>query len=272
MATSSNLLPKLARRINLTRSVHVLRHVYAPPAVEEGQCQRPPDLQNLQKYEHLRRPVEYKVSPVKVILLEDVEGIGHQFDVVELNRNEAHQSVLLPKKGVYASPFDLEYYGKKREVMKEELAARIRVPYEYLVLGRKLLKELVPVHVSMENKWKISSEIVSASLFEKEIIAPPNTIVLPSESAISGPDFEQEAKLFRFYIVLGEQYVIPMIGRVSHVTTDDTAASLYPQGLTFPSNEQLKKYGLKQETPYFHRKGKFTADDSILDILKHRND
>lgn len=79
---------------------------------------------------------------------------------------QAREEVLLPRKGVYASPFDLAYYARKKEQMKAELAARIRIPYEHVVLGRQLVNTLVPVHVSMENSWTISPEIVSASLFE----------------------------------------------------------------------------------------------------------
>ncbi|CAD5210873.1 unnamed protein product [Bursaphelenchus xylophilus] len=272
MAITTRLLLRLTGRINLTRNLWVLKHVYAPPAVPEGQPQRPPDLQNLQKYEVVRYPQEFKTKPVKVILLEDVEGVGHQFDVVELPRSQAHNDILLPRKGVYASPFDLEYYGRKREEMKEELESRIRIPYDFILIGRKLVDKLIPIHVSMENKWEITPEIISASLFEKDVVAKPDAIVVPPQSALKGPDFEQEAKLVRFYVVLSNQYVVPMVGRISHVTTDDNAESLYPQGITFPSAEQLKKHGLKPEQPYFHTKGPFTEDDDILDILRRRDE
>lgn len=43
-------------------------------------------------------------------------GIGNQFDVVEVNRKLARLDLLLTRKATYASPFDLEYYGKLREV------------------------------------------------------------------------------------------------------------------------------------------------------------
>lgn len=43
-------------------------------------------------------------------------GIGQQFDVVELPRRTAFNDLLLPRKGVYASPFDLKYYEQKKNV------------------------------------------------------------------------------------------------------------------------------------------------------------
>jgi hypothetical protein len=50
--------------------------------------------------------------------------------------------------------------------MKDELAARVRVPYDYIKLKRKLKEMVIPIHVSMDNPWKIDSTILHASLFE----------------------------------------------------------------------------------------------------------
>lgn len=43
-------------------------------------------------------------------------GIGEQFDVVDVDRHLARVDLLLTNKAVYASPFDLEYYARKRLV------------------------------------------------------------------------------------------------------------------------------------------------------------
>lgn len=50
--------------------------------------------------------------------------------------------------------------------MKEQLASRIRIPYEYVKLGRELMKKIIPIHVSMDNPWKIDSSVLHASLYE----------------------------------------------------------------------------------------------------------
>uniref|UniRef100_A0A914XY83 Large ribosomal subunit protein bL9m n=1 Tax=Panagrolaimus superbus TaxID=310955 RepID=A0A914XY83_9BILA len=91
-------------------------------------------------------------------------SIGHQFDIVEVDRELARNDLLLTKKAAYCSPFDLKYYGDMKERMKEELAKRIRIPYEYLKTGRELQRLVVPLHVSMDNSWTLNRSIITASL------------------------------------------------------------------------------------------------------------
>lgn len=43
-------------------------------------------------------------------------GIGHQFDVVDVDRKLARADLLPTRKAVYASPFDLQYYARIKEV------------------------------------------------------------------------------------------------------------------------------------------------------------
>lgn len=50
--------------------------------------------------------------------------------------------------------------------MKEELAARVRVPFDYIKLQRKLKQKVIAIHVSMDNPWTIDPSILQASLFE----------------------------------------------------------------------------------------------------------
>ena len=147
--------------------------------------------QELERLEDVDYETNRPAGPIKVILLEDVEGvlcatencltvngrsllfkkteqtrqfhvagIGHQFDVVEVDRKRARTDLLLARRAVYASPFDLQYYAKMKEVsasraeikctvseqrMADELAARVRIPYELLVVGRELQKLVVPL-------------------------------------------------------------------------------------------------------------------------------
>ena len=43
--------------------------------------------------------------------------IGLQFDIVEVDRNFARLNLLPFKRACYASPYDLEYYAKMKEVL-----------------------------------------------------------------------------------------------------------------------------------------------------------
>jgi hypothetical protein len=50
--------------------------------------------------------------------------------------------------------------------MKEQLESRIRVPYDYIKIGRELMKKIIPLHVSVKNPWKIDGDTIYSSLFE----------------------------------------------------------------------------------------------------------
>ncbi|KAF7635783.1 RIBOSOMAL_L9 domain-containing protein [Meloidogyne graminicola] len=51
-----------------------------------------------------------------MILLDEVDDVGEKYEIIELSSNLAHK-LYLTRKAAYASPFDLEYYGKKKEVI-----------------------------------------------------------------------------------------------------------------------------------------------------------
>uniref|UniRef100_A0AC35EW55 Large ribosomal subunit protein bL9m n=1 Tax=Panagrolaimus sp. PS1159 TaxID=55785 RepID=A0AC35EW55_9BILA len=262
----------ICRRIALTqtRNTYIFRHVYVPPATPEGQHQRPPsEIQNYRKYEIVEEETEKPAGPLKVILLQDVEGIGHQFDIVEVDRDLARNDLLITKKAAYASPFDLKYYGDMKERMKEELAKRVRIPYKYLKIGRELQKLVVPLHVSMDNPWTLNRSIVTASLRQMGVDVLDNGVFLPKET-ISGPNFDYEAKLTRFYVVINKQYVVPMIGRISHISADESKQALYPDAAKQPSEEQLRKFGIKPETPYFHSSPEIDENFVVVDLMNSR--
>ena len=98
----------------------MLHRVFAPEATPPGGVQRNPnELPDLQKLAVTDYETKRSAGPLKVILLQDVEGIGHQFDVVEVNRKFARTDLLLSKKAVYASPFDLTYYAEMKKVTRQ---------------------------------------------------------------------------------------------------------------------------------------------------------
>uniref|UniRef100_A0A914Y0C0 Ribosomal protein L9 domain-containing protein n=1 Tax=Panagrolaimus superbus TaxID=310955 RepID=A0A914Y0C0_9BILA len=195
--------------------------------------------------------------------------IGHQFDIVEVDRELARNDLLLTKKAAYCSPFDLKYYGDMKERMKEELAKRIRIPYEYLKTGRELQRLVVPLHVSMDNSWTLNRSIITASLRQMGVDVLDNGVFLPKET-ISGPNFDYEAKLTRFYVVINKQYIVPMIGRISHISADESKQTLYPDAAKQPSEEQLRKFGIKPETPYFHPTPEIDESFVVVDLMNSR--
>jgi len=252
------------------RNTYIFRHHFPPEKTPEGQPQRSPELQSYQKYDIIAEPADFQLRPVTVILLEDVEGVGHQFDILEVDSDKARDELVLPKKAVYASPFDLEYYGALKERMKEELESRIRVPFEYVKIGRKLQSMFVPIHVSMDHQWKIDNSIVAASLLESGIEAKARDVYIPKKSELSGPNFDLEAALLRFYVVVNYQYVIPMVGRISHISADDTRQSFYPESINAPTSDQLQKFGIREERPYYHSSAELRDGFNVVKLMEER--
>ncbi|KAI6183311.1 RIBOSOMAL-L9 domain-containing protein [Aphelenchoides bicaudatus] len=205
-------------RICQSRNTWVFRHVVPPPVAKPGESQRKPDAYlDLMKLEVIREPKDQEQHTVKVILLEDVEGVGHQFDVMEFDHNFARDNLLLPKKATYASPFDLKYYAEMKEKMKDELAKRVRIPYEYIKLQRQLKQKVIPIQVSMDNPWKIDASILHASLFSNGVIVPLESIVLSDKYAYSGPNFELESAPVEFEVIVNKEHKISINGKIAHI-------------------------------------------------------
>lgn len=253
------------------QKTHVFRHYYIPERTPDGMHQRnPTDKQQFEKYELLEIEDEKPIGDLKVILLEDIDGIGLQFDVVEVNRELGRNNLILLKKAAYASPFNLTYYAKKKENMQEILSKRIRIPYNYLKLGRTLLNQILPIFVSMDNSWEINKAIVLSALIQKNIEHTPDSVYLP-ETKISGPDLSLEAKLIRIYILIEKQYVVPILGRITHISSESFVENLYPSEENFPTPEKLKNNGLRVETPYYFQQ-KLNDDFDLVKFMEGRKE
>jgi len=48
--------------------------------------------------------------------------------------------------------------------MKGELEKRIRIPYEHVKIGRRLMQDVIPIFVSLDNAWTIDKELLLSSL------------------------------------------------------------------------------------------------------------
>lgn len=256
MNLRNNLLNILLRQLStsLRTNTAILAHVYLPPKTPEGEHQRPPyELQNLQKYTLIANEYPDASPEIEVILLQDIEGIGAQFDVVCVDRRLARLELFPLQKACYASPFDLEYYALKKEAMKDELSKRLRIPYEFLKICRKMMSIVIPIYVSSESKWIINSEVLLASLNQAGVeVTEKSTLHLHADQAHSGPNLDLEAALIRFYCLLNNQMIIPVLGRILHSSIDDSKINLYPNHSKMPSDEQLERLGMPKENFYFH--------------------
>ncbi|EYC04787.1 hypothetical protein Y032_0086g1989 [Ancylostoma ceylanicum] len=346
-AATFRVLPGAAKCLQPARNTWILRRVYAPEPTPPGKVQRSPEeLPNLMKLETVEYETLKPAGPLKVILLQDIEGVGHQFDVVDVDRRLARSNLLPTRKAVYASPFDLEYYAKVKERMADELAKRVRIPYEYVCIGRDLQALVVPIKVSMENKWTIDKNIIKTSLRQAGIDMLDDAIFLNDE-VISGPNFEIEARLIRFYVVVcflavfypislcrlkgstradecsavgctcvppqnsvngthctrplrqtthrdsvnwrigplngrrgrdidpfslqvSKQYIVPMLGKITHISVDESKQMLTPESSRAPTAAQLARFGIKEEQPHYSATPEIDASFPVVDFMKRK--
>ncbi|CAJ0594080.1 unnamed protein product [Cylicocyclus nassatus] len=252
------------------RNTWILRRVYAPEPTPPGKVQRnPEELPNLMKLETVEYETLKPAGPLKVILLQDIEGVGHQFDVVDVDRRLARSDLLPTRKAVYASPFDLEYYAKVKEKMADELAKRVRIPYEFICIGRDLQAMIVPVKVSMENKWTINKKVIKTSLRQNGVDMLDDAIFLEDET-INGPNFEIEARLIRFYVVVSKQYIVPMLGKITHISVDESKQMLTPDSTRAPTSAQLARFGIKEEQPHYSQTPDIDENFPVVDFMKRK--
>uniref|UniRef100_A0A914I622 Large ribosomal subunit protein bL9m n=1 Tax=Globodera rostochiensis TaxID=31243 RepID=A0A914I622_GLORO len=255
-------LQKAAFAKAITPSTFLLSHVYLPERTPDGQPQRKPsEHPDFMKYDFVADPeFERAPPPIKVMLMEDIKDIGEQFDIVEVPAEIARWELLACKKAVYASPFNLEYYAEKREKYFAEMAKRVRIPPELLKMSELLMSKILSVPVSADAEWTMSREILSAATKSLGLYITEPTIIHLSDVPINGPNPSIEGHLFRFYINLNDKMIVPMLGRISHTSNDESKKSLFPTDdklLNEPPADgtQLAKFGLTLESVYYSPAG-----------------
>ncbi|KAM3721762.1 39S ribosomal protein L9 [Dirofilaria immitis] len=153
--------------------------------------------------------------------------------------------------------------------MKDQLAKRVRIPYDYVLLERELAKKVISLRVSMENPWLLDKLIVKTSLRQEGVEVTDDMIFLENRN-LRGPNIELEAYLLRFYVVVCNQYVIPMIGRICHTSSDENKQVLYPETTRMPTKEDLKKHNIVEEKPYFAEKAEILKDFDVVGLMMQR--
>lgn len=230
-----------------------------PERTPDGLMQRPPtDHQDFAKYEAKEDPQYLEPAPpIKMILLEDVDDVGDKYEIIDLSVNLAHK-LYLNKKAAYASPFDLEYYGrKKQEFLAQRADSRIaKMPRDLAKLASKISSTIVPIYVSIRNEWTLNPLILATSMEQHGIRIPVNCIYLADGEPMKGPALKEDGRLIRFYATIEDKLIVPLLGRILHVSLDEDT-NLFPedQQLKMASNAQLLQFGLRPETIYFNPNG-----------------
>ncbi|KAI1721605.1 Mitochondrial Ribosomal Protein, Large [Ditylenchus destructor] len=251
-----------------TRNTMIFRHLYQPERTPDGCPQRRPDeKQEFQKLEIVEEE-STRNTPLKVILMCAIEGLGEKYDVVEVTRANARFRLIPPGKAIYASPFDIEYYGKMRKSREEEVPT-IRVPLELVKTARALMEKVIPLHVSTDIPWTINKTVIKAPMKKLGLEMSEDCIYLPKET-VSGPDLSLEARLYRFYIVADRQYIVPVLGRILHGSKGKQSHNLNPKTNKMPTDEDLKSFGLRREHPVYLSEP-FGEEFDVIQHMENQN-
>ncbi|KFD54947.1 hypothetical protein M514_04129 [Trichuris suis] len=230
----------------LRRSTWVLKHAFPLPVTPPGRSQRPPwERKIFQCYEILERDEDHVLPPVALILLRDVEGYGRAFDVIEVDSEIAHNEFLLPKKAVYASEFNQRLYNIPPEKMVSKSSRLLTFEHR---TSQQLHSLIVIVNMSFDTPWILEKWHIQISLRRQGFIMDESCILLPGDT-ISGPNIDLEAKLFRFYVVINNHTVVPMLGRLQQISTRSSRRLLVPGLDPLRTNdEEMKICGVKHES------------------------
>lgn len=164
-----------------------------------------PETYDLYDHEEARRTDFDPKPPVKVILLENVDGLGGIGDVVECQADVARYNVILSRKGVYACDFNLKYYKHLIEGSKSDLRpSSILSPFT----RRQLMQSVFGVFMSDEQEWKIEKRHVLAAMRQGGLVAPPEAVQLPDRD-ILGPDRDKHYKVFIVHVTINNKERVP---------------------------------------------------------------
>lgn len=150
---------------------------------------------------------------VKVILLNHVDGVGTAGDVVDFDADTARYQLILAKKAVYASEFNLKWHkdlitGSDRLAGPSSLLSPVTI--------KRLALEVFALTMSQENPWTIEKGHVRNALRMGGLMVSEDLIELPS-TPITGPDLSKQNKAFVIYLTINNRERVPAKIVVHHL-------------------------------------------------------
>lgn len=198
--------------INQCRSTYILRRKFSPILSKEDATRfrrlRPRHF----IYELVEDTNQSEPPDLHVVLTTFVDGVGYTGDVISVAANYARDHLLLPGKAVYATPENIEYYGKMKKDRPEE------AKYSSINAGMniRLMQSMVfPVQLHPEDPWIIEPRHIQCAFIKEGMFIPEEAIKLP-DSTISGPDPSKEGKDFAVLLTLNEKETFPVRCRLFH--------------------------------------------------------
>jgi len=242
---------------NQSRNTYVLRRKHPPPLRQPAESKLlvgpvlRGDLEDLEMTEdpyHIMEVDEAATSTnkerrhppkLRVILVENVPGIGGPGSVVDVERDYGRLELICGKKAVYASPFNLAYFKE----MIEEAEKHQDTPSSELspVTKQRLMKTAISVLVSLDTEWTLEPWNLRTALRRAGLkIMSDESVILP-DFPISGPDLEgKENKDFAAWVVINKREKVPVRFTIHHMGIPRVENwNRYPREYIFPQQKEL---------------------------------
>lgn len=173
-----------------------IKDVNPPPPV--------PEMINLYGHDNVVNTNDTPAPPLKVILLEYVEDLGVAGDVIEVEAEKARWELLLPRKAVYASPFNLNWYKSLIEQTDRKDGPSSATAMQTM---KQIRNSVYKITMSSEAAWTIEPWHVRMALRENGIVVPQEAVSLP-ETPIRGPE-NVEGKAFIATVTINDREKAP---------------------------------------------------------------
>lgn len=151
--------------------------------------------------------------PVKVILLEHVEGVGSAGEVLTVEANVARTQLILPQRAVYGDEFNLKWFKNLIENADRSEAPSSKLSPETI---KRLRSSVFLVVMNGRKGWTVEPWHVKVAMRSGGLIVPESSIFLPTEP-IEGPDEEKENKVFIVNVKINEKEVKPTRCVIHHI-------------------------------------------------------
>lgn len=192
--------PHLSKVGGKTRKLQAKNYVY--DLVEDTSCTKQPNL--------------------KVIMTDDVEGIGSKGQVVDVRPFIGRHLLLAAKKAVYASPENLKRLEEDMVKGIVRLAPKHSSPWAPKT-ARELSKFILYVHMNLEEPWTLEPWHLRVAFRTACFIVPEDVITMPRHP-ISGPDINLDNKEFSVKVTINSMEEVFVRCRLHHWTNNPDKA------------------------------------------------
>lgn len=172
------------------------------------------EVYNLYDHKNIIDTEKEEKADVKVILLENIDGIGAVGDVIDVPWKIARFKLIMSKKATYASEFNLRWY---RELIENKGSNALRPSsIESPFTKRGLTSHVFILLMSNNQPWTIEPHHLQTAMRKAGVfVARSESIILP-EVPITGPDMDKQLKVLVATVVINNHERVPTRFVITH--------------------------------------------------------